>query len=251
MTRSLTLLGCLLVSAGAEEAPAPGERLDLSHWYLTLPVDTARPGKPDEIEQPELATFVDPRFFYVSQTPAGVAFRAPCGGDTTKSSGFPRCELRELNAETGKDACWGTDDGGRHTMVATLAVTALPPVKQHVVCAQIHDKEDDICMIRLEGQKLFVERNDLGDVRLDSDYALGTPFTVKIEAAGGAVRVWYDDELKLTWKTKAKGCYFKAGCYTQSNVSKGDAADSYGEVVISALKVTHAREDSAADAASD
>lgn len=38
---------------------------------------------------------------------------------------------------------------------------------------------------------------------------------------------------------KANGCYFKAGCYTQSNLSQGDQADAYGEVVIYELAIEH------------
>ncbi|QDT17941.1 polysaccharide lyase family 7 protein [Alienimonas californiensis] len=222
------------------DAPAtPGAALDLGGWKLTLPVDTPRAGSPDEVPAGELGTFVDPRFFFLSDQPSGVAFRAPCGGRTTKNSGYPRCELRELTADGAKPAAWATGDGGRHTLTATLAVTALPAVKPHVVCAQIHDADDDLLMVRLEGRKLFVERNDVGDVPLDGDYRLGTPFELKIEAADGVVRVWYEGELKLSWPVKAKGCYFKVGCYTQSNVAKGDAADAYGEVVVSRLRAEH------------
>jgi hypothetical protein len=38
---------------------------------------------------------------------------------------------------------------------------------------------------------------------------------------------------------RSESCYFKAGAYTQSNTSKGDAADAYGEVIIRSLQVTH------------
>jgi hypothetical protein len=36
------------------------------------------------------------------------------------------------------------------------------------------------------------------------------------------------------------GWYFKVGCYTQSNETKGDKPEAYGEVVVYKLKVTHA-----------
>ncbi|MCA9053897.1 MAG: polysaccharide lyase family 7 protein, partial [Planctomycetaceae bacterium] len=126
-----------------------------------------------------------------------------------------------------------------HTMTLREAITAAPRVKPHVVCAQIHDAKDDLLMIRLEGQKLFVERNDVGDVLLDDHYVLGAPFDLKIEAGAGVVNVWYEGEHKLNWPVSRSGCYFKAGCYTQSNVSKGDAVESYGEVMIYRLHVEH------------
>ncbi len=62
---------------------------------------------------------------------------------------------------------------------------------------------------------------------------------LKIEAGEGRVKLWYNGEQKLDWKVAKHGCYFKAGCYTQSNPSKGDAAESYGEVVIDSLAVDH------------
>ncbi len=94
-------------------------------------------------------------------------------------------------------------------------------------------------MVRLEGQKLFVERNDLEAVMLERKYQLGDVVDLKIEAGQGRVKVWYNGQQTMDWKVAKQGCYFKAGCYTQSNPSKGDAAESYGEVVIYKLAVEH------------
>ncbi|MBL8993880.1 MAG: polysaccharide lyase family 7 protein, partial [Spirochaetia bacterium] len=44
---------------------------------------------------------------------------------------------------------------------------------------------------------------------------------------------------KVDYANTNKGCYFKAGCYTQSNPSKGDDPNDYGRVVIRSLKVFH------------
>ena len=92
-------------------------------------------------------------------------------------------------------------------------------------------------IVRLEGKMLFVERKDLPDVRLDSNYKLGTRFSVKIEAEDGHVKVWYNDQLKMDWGVSQQGCYFKAGCYTQSNPGKGDLPTAAGEVAIYGLAV--------------
>ncbi|VGO19358.1 polysaccharide lyase family 7 protein [Pontiella sulfatireligans] len=231
--------------AGAEGKEHPAEVLDLQLWKLTLPYARENGKKPLEIFQPNLAGFQNPICFFVNKERDGVVFRAHCSEVTTKNSSYPRCELREMAGRKAKravhkeKAAWATDDGVLHRMTVTQAITALPPVKSHVVCAQIHDAGDDLIMIRLEDRKLFVERNRFGDVLLDADYELGTRFTVKIEASDGHVRVWYNDVLKMDWERSKKKCYFKAGCYTQSNTSKGDAPESYGEVVIYQLKVEH------------
>jgi alginate lyase len=221
----------------AEEIP--GKILDLSGWKLTLPIDTARPGRPDEILSAELASFQGTGLFYVSGASRGVVFRAPCGGIPTKGSSYPRCELREMAPGGTTEAAWGTDDQGRHSLAMMLAIAHTPAVKKHVVCAQIHDSKDDLLMIRLEGKKLRVERNSQDDMELDPNYHLGTTFTLKLQAGGGRIGVWYNDMPKLDWKVARTGCYFKAGCYTQSTPQTGDSPDDYGEVIIHELRVEH------------
>jgi len=186
--------------------------------------------------------FQDRSTFFVEPRAKAVVFRAPCGGATTKGSKFPRSELREMSSSDPQSpASWGTADSGLHTLAATLAITHLPDHKPHVVCAQIHDAKDDLMMVRLEGQKLFVERNKIGDVEMDANYQLGTFFDLKIVAGRGHVQVWYNGTPKMDWEVSRKGCYFKAGCYTQSNVQKGDAAEAYGEVAIRKLSATSER----------
>lgn len=228
---------CLTVGVTVRGSEPPAACLDLSNWRLTLPIDTDRPGTPDEVAQPDLATFVDPRYFHVDESGRGVVFRAHCGGETTRGSGFPRCELREMTDGGTERADWSTAGKTLHTMTMKVAITATPPVKSHVVCAQIHDPDDDLLMIRLEGTKLFIERNSVERVMLNRKYKLGTPFDLKIQAGGGQVKVWHEGELRLDWSVSRPGCYFKAGCYTQSNPGKGDREDSFGEVVIYELRV--------------
>ena len=234
---SVLLLVAMRSSIVAAELPS--QVLDLSNWKLTLPENTSHPGNPDERSGKELLRFQDLRYFRVTAKGQGVLFRAPCAGATTKGSQYPRCELREMKPGGEKKANWGTADGQRHTMSTSLAILQTPAVKKHVVCAQIHDAEDDLMMVRLEGKKLFVERNDLPAVRLDSNYKLGTRFSLKIDAAKGHVKLWYNEQLKMDWVVSRQGCYFKAGCYTQSNIKKGDLATATGEVIIYRLQVAH------------
>jgi len=211
----------------------------LKVWRLTIPMDDDGDGKPDEVSMPTLQYFEDPEFFYLSKTGDSIVFRAKCGAPTTKNSKYPRCELREMKPGGQEQASWGTNDGMIHNMTITAAINKLPANKQHVVCAQIHDADDDLLMIRLEGKKLFIERNELEPVYLTKNYELGTFFKVMIIADSGRVRVLYEGKVIMEWPVDRDGLYFKAGCYTQSNVEKGDAADDYAEVKIKALYVTH------------
>lgn len=228
---------------GYEPNPAvvgdqPSSLLDLTNWKLTLPVKSAHGDNPDEIKQPELDRFSLSPYFVLNDAKSGVIFRANTGGATTSNSAYPRSELREMASAGTALATWSSTVG-THTMTVQEAITHLPVVKPQVVAGQIHDASDDVVMVRLEGRHLFVEHNgtNLGD--LDANYQLGTIFTVKIEVSGGHVRVSYNGVQEVDYAEAGSGWYFKAGCYTQSNVGKGDAASAYGEVVIYGLSVTH------------
>lgn len=235
MIRQLLVIavGCVALSASAGTAAdkLPADVLDLRNWKLTLPerVDGDRDAR--EIAQPDLAGYVHPDAFFVTDDGHGVVFRARCGGATTKGSSYPRSELREMTAD-GNRAAWSTTDAVTHKMTVRLAIMATPLKKPHVVCAQIHDADDDLLMVRLEGQKLLVECNGVGDVMIDPSYQLGSPFNLVISAGQGHVRVDYNGRPSLDWKVKRDGCYFKTGVYTQSNLKKGDAVEAFGEVVI-------------------
>jgi poly(beta-D-mannuronate) lyase len=141
-------------------------------------------------------------------------------------------------AAGGDLASW-SNTSGTHTMVIREAFTHLPDAKPEVVGGQIHDASDDVIEIRLEGSHLFVENDGKAVGDLDNNYKLGTPVTIKIEAANKRIKVFYNDELKVNFAKSGSGWYFKAGCYTQSNTSKGDSADAYGQVIIYSLSVSH------------
>ena len=211
----------------------PGELLDLTNWYLTLP--TGEPGEPDTVMQPALATYSS-EWFRVDGD--GVAFTANAGGVTTENSNYPRSELREMDGT--KKASW-SNARGTHTLDVREAFTAQPTAKPDVVGAQIHDAESDVIEIRLEGMRLLVQYDDGdSDATLDPDYRLGTPFDLKIVAANGHITVSYNGVQQADIPRSGSGWYFKAGSYVQSNPTRGDRPDAVGTVVISALKVTHA-----------
>jgi poly(beta-D-mannuronate) lyase len=222
--------------AAAAAPQLPAQVLDLTNWKLTLPLDTAQRGSPDEYEQPELKTLVQAPYFDVDVATQAVVFLAPVGAPTTEHSKYPRAELREMQA--GKEASW-SNTSGRHELTITQAVIHLPAVKPHVVAGQIHDDKDDIVTVRLEEHHLFVERNGDELVTLESQYELGTVFTIRFVAFDGHIEVYYNGELKADIAKKFSGGYFKAGCYTQSNESRGDKPDAYGAVLIYDVAIKH------------
>lgn len=217
---------------------SPGSLLNLKNWKIALPIDTAHAGTPDEIKQPEITNFTDSNSFFLNSARDGVVFRARADGATTKNSSYPRSELREMTDEGTENASWSTSKGF-HTMTIRQAITHLPDVKSELVSAQIHDEDDDVVMVRLEKNHLFVESDGENIGTLDEEYILGTIYEVRIEVQDGRIEVYYNGVLKVDIKKTGTGYYFKAGCYTQTNTTKGDPATSYGEVVIYDLAVKH------------
>lgn len=236
-------LSVCLVAIMASSAPAaesPSQVLGLKSWKLTLPYNTKRrSGNPDEVLQPELATFQDPESFFTTDSGEGVVFRASCDGRGTENSKYPRSELREMEPNGEDEVGWSTDDGKRHRFNAEIAVTQMPLTKEHVVCTQIHDQDDDVLMVRLEDDTLFIERNNATDVILDTEYELGDRFTLRIEVQDGRIKAWHDGDEVMDWAVKAKRCYFKVGCYTQSNRKLEKEPGSYGEVIVYSMRVEH------------
>jgi alginate lyase len=208
--------------------------LDPSDWYLTLP--TGHKGDPDTVEMPKLAGF-SCSAFHLNDAKDGVVFTANAGGVTTSGSSYPRSELREMD---GSDHASWTNTHGTHTLTVRQAVTTLPKAKPDVVTAQIHDANDDVLEVRIEGSRLTAQYNDgKTEVTLDPHYKLGTAYDLTITASGGRIRVDYNGAKKLDIAKKGSGWYFKSGSYIQSNTSKGDKASAVAVVVIYRLAVKH------------
>jgi len=213
----------------------PADLIDLGSWYLTLP--TGREGDPDDVYPPDLTSFLDSDWFRLNGTRDGVVFRANAGGVTTENSNYPRSELREMKG--GELASWSNEKGA-HTMSLRQAVTRLPQVKPHVVTAQIHGGDDDVVLVRLEGERLVAQYDDgRSEIVIDNAYRLGTRYDLRIVAADSRVEIFYNDELAAEIPRSGSGWYFKTGSYVQSNPERGDSPDAVAEVVLYSLRVEH------------
>ena len=187
--------------------------------------------------QPALASYSSP-FFQVDPARDGVVFTSDAGGVTTENSGYPRSELREMN---GAEKAEWSNRSGAHTLEVRQAVIALPPVKPEVVTAQIHDAEDDVIEIRLEDNRLIAQYARTARTSSSSipptcsarptTCASWPPPDVSTSSTTGALRAGRPS--RATTGTS------RPGSYLQSNVSKGDAADAIGQVVLYALRVSH------------
>lgn len=222
----------------------PASVLDLSNWKITLPIDANANGSPDEIKQPALATYSHAEYFHLNTNADGVVFKAHCGGVTTDNSGYPRCELREMKNNGVDMANWASNDGDYHILEVTEKITHLPVEKEHVVVAQIHDASDDIVMLRLESNKLFLEFNGSDGPAATTNYVLGTEFTFKIVVHNGVMEFYYNGNLFHTATQIFSGAYFKAGMYTQSSCQgekqvTGESCDAYGEMELLGVSIYH------------
>lgn len=136
---------------------------------------------------------------------------------------------------------------GRHTMALCQQVNTLPKRKPEVVAGQIHDAAGYVLLIWVRGNgdgttaRVVARVMGQDDVELTPNYLLGTNMNLKIVAEDGLIRVASGFGLTASFPWTDGGCYFKAGCYTQSNLTTvtGEDPASYGEVLIRQLALTH------------
>nr|WP_258567540.1 polysaccharide lyase family 7 protein [Paenibacillus anseongense] len=232
----------------------------MKNWKITLPIPKQSGStSPLEVLQPALNTYsIDPWFKVVHDADGyAVQFRANHGAVSTSGSSNPRSELREMkdNYTTGDSSnqmSWGSNDGKTHTMYIKQKVTHLTTVKPQTVVGQIHDADDDVTVFRVEGNnpggvsttaKIYITDGDnTHGYLLDSNYTLGTLFTVKIIVANGVISYEYNGQTVPYTQTKnVTGCFFKIGNYTQSNDSTapGESPDAYAENWVYDYSVTH------------
>lgn len=188
-----------------------------------------------EVRMPQLATYELAPYFYLNNANQGVIFSAPVNGKTTPNSQNPRSELRQMSGD--QNAAW-SNKTQNWSMEAVMAFWQLPGGKPHVVGMQIHDGNDDVSVLRLESNKLYVTRgDDTHTFLVNSNYQLRTFMRVRVTAHKGGGIKWYFNGATTPAATISgvfSGCYFKAGCYTQANPSNGTGQ---GVTVFKSLKV--------------
>jgi hypothetical protein len=218
--------------------PYPSQLLDVSSWKLQIPT-----GSPTlEVKNPTLATYAHSTYFKNDSSCAAVRFRAPTNGTTTSGSQYPRSELREMKGS--EQMRWSTTSG-THRMRIDQAVLRLPNGKRHIGVGQIHNTDNDIMIVRVEGSELLLKPNGKSRVLLDSSYQLGERFTIEFVASGGVIKVYYNGNHVYSQSKRTSTAYFKAGAYVQSNCdTEADygatcGSSNYGEVAIYDLLVTH------------
>jgi hypothetical protein len=206
----------------------PSQVLDLSNWYLTLPI--GEPKDADNIFNPELQSFAHPTHFHVNDTEDAVVFHSFSGGATTKGTHNPRSELRETFGPT---LAWWSALSGKHTMTFSGCTTQLPVTRPSTVIGQVHRGADDVievrCWIPRRSTKVVIDvfHDSINYGVLCPDYTLGDKYTIKVLVDDGIIQVFYDDmdTPKLLIPCTYDRCFFKVGSYIQCNPVLHNAKD--------------------------
>jgi hypothetical protein len=205
-------------------------------------IDVAYPSGNKSIELAQLVDgFQQVPYFTPVENNTGVQFRTPMNGGTTPNSEYPRVELRERNPD-GTRAAWSASQVIR-SVSAVDKITHFPPNKPEMVIGQIHDGSDDLLQIRVEGTtwrlSLF---GDEQDTPLLTGYTLGTYVAWAITVNKGLVAVKINGVEKWSGRPAfGSTCYFKTGCYAQTNTAKGNAASEYVDLVRQKDSLVHIR----------
>lgn len=201
--------------------------IEISKFKVTLPV-----GKPTEYFPVREASP-----WIVRNADGSYTLRANVDGATTSSSGYARCEFREMD---GDDLADWDNHSGTHSLRGTTLVRRLPGGKPEIVIAQIHDADDDVVMILVRGMNIYLSvsrgKGKGSDRYLIGSYRQGVPIKWRIDATPGGIAVRIDGQVRKNIARVGSGWYFKAGLYLQANEDNGTGG---GEVVVYRLKVSH------------
>ena len=246
ITTFASLLCLFLFFIQMSAATWPSQVVNITSWKLTLPIGEI--GDPIEIYQPTLNQYILNPYFGVGPNKTSIRFRVVITNETVTTSGsnYPRSELREMDSvnPSSVKASWNTSVGV-HTMIIDQTITKLPAIRNKLIAGQIHDADEFIVTINLEGTKLYINVQDVGTTTITKNYILGTRFQIKIQAKNGTTSIYYNDMNTPVYSVSKtyKGAYFKAGCYSQSNCAyEGTScgkSSNYAEVLIHNLTVTH------------
>jgi hypothetical protein len=217
---------------------APSDLMDLSHWSLTLPVDTNgnHSGTARVVTTSELLSGYSSDWFYGTGND-GVTFFAPVQGATTKSTPYPRSELRELLDPNNYAANWSSADTAE--LLADLVVHQVPSANGKVTIGEIvgyNGENPDVTVLT----KLVYEFNPgqctavLYTSTLDTPSTLGsqarrqnlttvplgTPFSYSIRVENKQIRFTsgmasVTETIGSAWD--AEGLYFRAGAALFTN----------------------------------
>jgi hypothetical protein len=193
-----------------------------------------------------------------------VQFSVQVDAPTTDGSSYPRTELRELDTDGVTE--YGFDPTvGEHWIRGRSRIWNLPATKPTLVVGQVHGSSSTGDMLTVVTQRnsgatvtqlqiKIMGTNGGFSYRPSLNYTLGNPIDWKIYFNAGYWAFYYQDfsvaaydsvqyladtGLTMTY-TNTADCYFKAGCYCNSNTTteSGDTTQ-FAEVTLQYLQHWH------------
>ena len=249
---------CAPASQPTATGTLPADLMDLSHWSLTLPVDAngEHSGTAATVTTAELTSGYSSEWFYGTQN-GGVTFFAPIQGATTKSTPYPRSELRELLDPSDYSVNWSAHDTA--AMAADLVVHQAPSANGKVTIGEIvgynganpdvsvltklvYEFNADQCSAVLYTSTLDTPTSSGSTARrqvLPTSVPLGAPFSYSIRVESHEIRVTSGsaevlETIGSAWD--AEGLYFRAGAALFAN---GASLTDGARVTFYQLQVTH------------
>lgn len=223
--------------------------VSIKGWKLNLPSDKDGSngfgkGCSQEISQPKLDEFASAGGSeWFKKTTEGLDFYvdSAISACTTGGSSNPRSELREMTADGGNEADWGSDSG-THRMLIRQKIAELKGGEEAVVIGQIHDAGDDVTVFRLEKNQLYITNGDHKAGSPIATVSVGQEITVGFDVSGGVVKYFFSPTGEAApptitgrdLKKSFKGGYFKAGNYYQGGKDGGKS-----RIIVTGLGVTH------------
>jgi len=249
-----TLYLIAAVSWALDPSSPPSGNFDLSHWKLTLPVDSSggTNGTAAEIPTAQLvAGYTNADYFYTGADGAMV-FWCPVTGATTSGSSYPRTELRELLNPNDDSVNWV--GYGTHQMDAQCQMIQVPSTKK-VIIGQIHSYTGAaLPLLKLEYNSgtidALVKESPNSDTDthfpFPSNVGLSNNITYQIKMVDGlltmvvngstqSVNVFQTDP---AWTNQT--LYFKAGNYCQDNSGPSTEGATVSFYALTVLHYTNA-----------
>ncbi|HUR39559.1 MAG TPA: polysaccharide lyase family 7 protein [Verrucomicrobiae bacterium] len=178
---------CAIPAQATATSATPKDNLDLSHWALTLPVDSngANSGIARTVTTAELLSGYESEWFY-SSNDNGVTFFAPIQGATTANTVYPRSELREVLDPSNYAVNWSSADVSE--LLADVIVHQVPSANGKVTLGQIvgyNGTNPDVSVLT----KLIYEYNANECTARLYTSTLATPTTSGSQASQKTLRV--------------------------------------------------------------
>jgi hypothetical protein len=242
--------GVGVASWALDPSQPPSGNFGLSHWKLTLPVDSTgnTTGTATEVATSQLVAGYTNLLYFYTGADGAMVFWCPVTGATTSGSSFPRSELRELLNPNDNSVNW--TGYGTHVMDAQCAVRRVPSTGK-VIIGQIHSFTGNAYpLLKLEFNNgtidALVKESPNSDTDMHFPFAstvgLSNAITYEVKMVDGllsmavngstqSVNVFQTDP---AWTNQT--LYFKAGDYCQDNSGPNTEG---AEVAFYALTVSH------------